>query len=281
MTASSPSFKRFAQMSLALFAALCVSCSSGDSSNQRQQLIVTGASTIAPLIGEIGKRFESLHPGVRIDVQSGGSARGIADARRGLADIGMVSRELNDDEQDLFAVTIARDGVCVIVHRDNPVTALTDEQIVGIYTGTIDNWQAIGGTDASITVVNKAEGRSTLELFLNHFQLSNRDIQADIVIGDNEQGIKTVAGSRNAIGYVSIGTAQYDAEHGVAIKLLPLAGVAASMESVVSGDFPLARPLNLVTRAEPEGLVKQFLAFARSAGVQQLVEEQYFVPLPQ
>ena len=55
-----------------------------------------------------------------------------------------------------------------------------------------------------MTVVNKAEGRSTLELFLDYFKLKSPDVQADVVIGDNEQGIKTVAGNPNAIGYVSI-----------------------------------------------------------------------------
>lgn len=57
-------------------------------------LVITGSSTVAPLAAEIAKRFESLHPGTRIDVQTGGSSRGIADARSGVADIGLVSRSL-------------------------------------------------------------------------------------------------------------------------------------------------------------------------------------------
>ena len=60
-----------------------------------QKLVLTGSSTIAPLALEIGKRFEKLNPGVRVDVQSGGSTRGVNDARAGLADIGMASRTLN------------------------------------------------------------------------------------------------------------------------------------------------------------------------------------------
>lgn len=245
----------------------------------RNQLVLTGSSTVAPLASEIGKRFETLHPGVRIDVQTGGSSRGLADARRQLADVGMVSRDLKPEEEDLLAFTIARDGICVIVHRDNLVASLTNEQIVAIYTGRIDNWKDVGAADAEITVVNKAEGRSTLELFLSHFKLANAEIQADVVIGDNEQGIKTVAGNPNAIGYVSIGTAEYDATHGVAIKLLPLGDAAASIENVRNGTFPLSRPLNLVTRSEPEGLAKEFIEFARSPAVHDVVKEQYFVPL--
>ncbi|MFQ5744400.1 MAG: substrate-binding domain-containing protein, partial [Acidobacteriota bacterium] len=73
------------------------------------KLVLTGSSTVAPLASEIGKRFETLHPQTRIDVQMGGSSRGIADARQGLADIGLVSRALHADESDLHAFTIARD----------------------------------------------------------------------------------------------------------------------------------------------------------------------------
>ena len=243
------------------------------------KLVITGASTLAPLISEIGKRFESLYPTVRIDVQSGGSSRGVADARQGLADIGMVSRAMKEDERDLSAFPVARDGVCPILHQENPVQALTDEQVVEIYTGKITNWKAVGGTDAPITVVNKAEGRSTLEVFLHYFKLKNVDVKAQVVIGDNEQGVKTVAGNRNAIGYVSIGTAEYDATHGVPIKLLPIGGVAASTESVRKGTFPLSRPLHLVTRTTPSGLAKAFIDYAQSKAVHDLIKQQYFVPL--
>ena len=244
-----------------------------------QKLVLTGSSTVAPLAAEIGKRFEAQNPGVRVDVQSGGSSRGIAEARSGLADIGLVSRALKPDEQDLQSFTIALDGVGLIVHRDNPVQTLSDAQIVAIYTGRLTNWREVGGVDRPITVVNKAEGRSTLELFLHHFQLKNSDIKAHVVIGENQQGIKTVAGNPGAIGYVSIGSAEYEAGQGAPIKLLPMAGVAASVENVRNGSFPLSRPLNLVTRTEPEGLARRFIDFARSKAVHDLVEAQYFVPL--
>jgi phosphate transport system substrate-binding protein len=243
------------------------------------KLTLTGSSTIAPLAAEIGTRFEELNPGVRVDVQSGGSSRGVADARSGLADIGMASRAANSDETDLKFFAIARDGVGVIVHRSNPVRSLTDEQIVAIYAGKIVDWSAVGGKAGRITVVNKAEGRSTLELFLSYFKLKNSEIRAQVVIGDNQQGIKTVAGNPGAIGYVSIGSAEYEAGHGAAIKLLPMNGVAASVENVRNGSFPLARPLNLVVKAEPTGLAKSFVDFARSNAVHDLVEAQFFVPV--
>ncbi|QEG39608.1 phosphate ABC transporter substrate-binding protein [Roseimaritima ulvae] len=265
-----------------LLVLLLAGCGS-QTSSESTTVVLTGSSTVAPLMSEIGKRFEQTHPGVRVDVQSGGSSRGVADVRRGLADIGMVSRALKADEQELHAVTIARDGIGMIVHRDNPVAVLTDAQIVDIFTGQVQNWNEVGGNDAPITVVNKAEGRSTLELFLQHFELDNQAVQADVVIGDNEQGVKTVAGNPHAIGYVSIGTAEYDAAAGVPIRLLPLGGVEASIANVQNGSFPLSRPLNLVFREQdaplPQGLAGALVEFARSPAMHATIKEQYFVPL--
>ncbi len=241
------------------------------------RLILTGSSTMAPLASEIAKRYEKQHPGVRIDVQTGGSSRGINDARMGLADIGMVSRALNNSEQDLSHFLIAMDGIGIIVHKSNSVTGLSDQQIIAIFTGKISNWQAIGGPDLPITVVNKAEGRSTLELFLHHFALNNSQIKAQVVIGDNQQGIKTVSGNPGAIGYVSIGAAEYEEQRGTPIKLLSMAGQPATATAVASGRWPLSRQLNLVVKGQPTGLARELIRFAQSAAVRDLIEAQFFV----
>ncbi|MEM7352956.1 MAG: phosphate ABC transporter substrate-binding protein [Acidobacteriota bacterium] len=252
-------------------------------SAQAGRLVITGSSTVAPLVAEIGKRFEA-DSGVRVDVQTGGSSRGLADARQGLANIGMASRALKPGEEDLAGFAIAHDGICLIVHASNPIAELSKEQVVDAFTGKIADWAALGsdplGSELGpISVVNKAEGRSTLELFLAHFDLDNRDIRASVVIGDNEQGIKTVAGNPGAIGYVSIGAAEHARDRGVPIKLLPLAGVEANTANLANGRFPLARPLTLVTHGEPDDLARRFIDFARSQQVHDLVRELSFVPV--
>ncbi len=249
------------------------------SATRRERLVITGSSTVAPLMSEIAKRFEATHPGSRVDVQTGGSSRGIADVRSGLADLGMASRSLAEDEADLHAFTIARDGVCLFVHRDNPVTELDDEQVVAVYTGRIRNWRELGGDDAAITVVHKAAGRATQKVFLDYFGLADTDVRPDVIVGDNQQGVKTVAADPNAVAYVSIGTAEHDASRGVPIKLLSTSGVAATSAHLADGSFPIARPLNLVTLEEPTGRLRELIDYARSPEVHDLVQELYFVPV--
>ena len=269
-------------LTLSLFAGLTLSaCSSHNSTKlQIEKLTLTGSSTVAPLASEIAKKFEAQHSGIRIDVQTGGSARGFADTTQGLTNIGMVSRALKDTEAEKFqSFAIAQDGIGIIVESSNPIKSLSDQQIVDIYTGKITNWQQVGGEDAPITVVNKAEGRSTLELFLKYFQLENSQVEADVIIGDNQQGIKTVVGNKYSIGYVSIGAAERDIDAGVPLKLLPVGGVEANTNTVQDGSFPLSRPLNLITTDTPSGLSKKFIDFAQSEEVHDLVEAQNFVPI--
>ncbi|MEQ8764874.1 MAG: phosphate ABC transporter substrate-binding protein [Planctomycetota bacterium] len=262
---------------LVLLASTFFACESRE--DGQTTIVLTGSSTVAPLMTEIGRRYEEQHPGVRVDVQAGGSSRGVADARSGLAQIGMASRELTADEQDLVAYPIASDGVTVILHRDNPVKALTQEQLLEIYLGRARNWKAFGGPDSEITVVTKAEGRSTRELFLDYLGIESPEIHADVIIGHNEQGIQTVAGNPAAIGFVSIGTAAVDVERGVAIRLLPLDGIPATLEAVSSGTFPISRPLNLVVPRGRHGDFEDLIRFARSEQVHDLVRAQAFVPI--
>lgn len=242
-------------------------------------ITLTGSSTIAPLIAEIGKRFEKTHPGIKVDVQTGGSSRGIKDSREGTADLGMVSRGANPGEQDLKFYPLAKDGVSIILHKNNPIKALTTEQIVNIYRGMIKNWQMLGGKNAPITVVNKAEGRSTLELFMHFFKIKNSEIKASVVIGDNAQGIKTVAGNPNAIGYVSIGSAEAAIMEKTQIKLLAMNGIEASTTNVKNGTFPVSRPLNIVSVREPVGVLREFIDFSTSNKVNDLIAEQFFVTI--
>lgn len=258
-----------------LAVAACGGCSRG-SGTAGDTLVITGSSTIAPLVAEIARRYERAHPGVRIDVQSGGSSRGIRDVRSGLADLAMVSRAPVGAERALHAYPIARDGVAIILNAGNPVAALDEDEVSAIYRGRIASWAEVGGPEAPIVVVHKAEGRATRAVFLEHFGLDGRDVEADVIVGENEQAVKTVAGTANAIGYVSIGTAAVDLEHGVPIKLLGVGGVAPTLENVRAGAYPIVRPLVLLTREPARGLARELIDYARSPAAAPVFEAQSF-----
>lgn len=273
--------KRMVFILTLVLAVVGVTFSGQTSSIENSRLITTGSSTVAPLIAELARIFEQHRPGTRIDVETGGSSRGIADVRSGVVDFGMASRALKPEEKEegLRSITVAMDGIAIVLHKKNPVSALTHDQIRDIYLGRINRWATVGGRDAPITVINKAQGRSTLELFLEHFSLRAEEVKASSIIGDNQQGLKLLSSNTDAIGYVSIGAAEYELEQGRPLKLLPMGGIEATTLNVRNGSYPLVRPLNLIVRGALPALAKEFIGFLRSESAANIIEEFYFVPV--
>ncbi len=263
---------------------LCIACSTEVDPVRGaapSRIVVAGSSTIQPVMDIVAQKFEAAHAGAHVDVQGGGSSVGITAPRTGLAQIGMVSRALKPDEQDLTHYLIAHDGIAIIAHQSNPIRGLTKDEVVKVYTGGVANWQDLGGTgrDAPITVINKEEGRSTLELFEKHFDLKDKFVKNAVIIGPNGQAIATVAGNPDSIAYVSIGTAEVAVKQGTPIKILTLDGVDATTENVRNRTYPLMRALNLTTKGPATGAVKEVIDYVLSPDGQAVVVDQGFVPL--
>jgi phosphate transport system substrate-binding protein len=242
------------------------------------KLLISGSSTMAPMMLAVGKRFSVLHPGVEIEVLTVGSGRGIDAVSKGTADIGMASRLLTDREGPLNSFAIARDGICLVVHKNNPVQSLTNKQVSDMYTGRINNWSGVGGRKASIVVVNPSEGMGAVELFTHYFHIRYADIRARIAVDDNLGRIRAIRENQDAIAYMSVGTAQNQADSGAPIRLLPVDGVAATTKNIRTGNFPISRPLLLVTKDLPAGLAKAFINFSMSSKVADLVLQHDFIP---
>jgi phosphate transport system substrate-binding protein len=243
-----------------------------------ERFLLTGSSTIAPILQLVAEDLHAADPTLLIDVETGGSSRGIQDARAGQCDAGMASRDLQPGESASLAPRlIAYDGVAMIVNAANPVAALTGQQVVDVYKGSLRDWSELGG-EGEIHVVNKAEGRATLTVFLEHFRLKNSEIRADAVIGDNAQGVRMVAGNPRAIAYVSIGEALSAVERGESIRLVALDGVAPTMTSVADGSYPLRRNLYLLFRGEPDATGRKILAHLASDRGREILTGLGFTP---
>jgi len=115
-------------------------------------------------------------------------------------------------------------------------------------------------------------------MFARHLKLADDGLRASAEAGENEAGIRAVAENPDAIVYISVGEAERAVRRGTPIKPLPLQQVASTIRNVRSNYYPLSRPLTLVTRGVPSGAAKQFLDFAMSSQVTDLIREYSFVP---
>lgn len=233
---------------------------------------------MAPMIADMAKDFQKLQPGVNIEIEGGGSGRGLSDAEQGKVDIGMVSRVIPGEARELVPFLIARDGIGISVHGDNPVMALSQKQVADIYTRKITNWREVGGADVPTYVIAASPNAGSTELFLSHFRVKYADVRADILAEPNAERFAALAKNAGAIMYSSLGEGERRAAAGEKVRMLPIDGIVASSGNLAAGRYPLARPLALVTKGLPSGAAKAFIDYARSPAATGLIERYEFVP---
>ena len=96
---------------------------------------------------KLKEAYEAINPDADIAVTQSDSSIGMSDAINGISDIGMASRAVKDSElaEGLTAVTIATDGIAVIVNNNNPVADMTVDEVQAIYTGSTTTWEGLVG----------------------------------------------------------------------------------------------------------------------------------------
>lgn len=113
------------------------------SSDLKGKVVLAGSTSVAPVMEVLAEKYMELNKNVVVEIQQSGSSAGMTSAIEGACDIGMASRVVKPSELEkgLTALTIATDGIAVIVNMDNHlVNNLTTEQIRGIYLGDITKW---------------------------------------------------------------------------------------------------------------------------------------------
>ena len=112
-----------------------------ESKNLKGKIVIAGSSSVSPVMEKLKEGYLQKNPGVEIEIQTNDSSSGMLAAKEGTCDIGMASRDLKSSEKDVLnSLTIARDGIAVIVNSKNPQDNLNKETLRQIYTGLIRNW---------------------------------------------------------------------------------------------------------------------------------------------
>ena len=240
-------------------------------------LSIAGSTTVQPLAEIMSEAFMFYQPGVKIDVAGGGSSVGVKSAGTGAADIGMASRVVKDTELQEYAGmqvhTIALDGIAVVVNPNIEMNALTKDQVRDVFAGTITNWNEVGGPDAAIAVIAREEGSGTRAAFEELVMGEGNPIVAGVLLPSNGAVRTAVAETADAIGFVSLGYLDDT------IKALAIDGVAPTAETAASGEYPVVRPLNMMTMGDGSDLAQAFIAYILSPNGQRIVAGEGYIPV--
>ena len=205
------------------------------------------SESAVPIAKRLTEAFAAQHPGMAWQVKDVGSAATFALLAGGEADVGFLSRELTvEDERAVQALGLGYTGQVIVVHSSNPVTALSKEQLRGIFSGAITDWREVGGAPGPILAFLRAETSPTRTALDPLLRAPGTAYRSDAIVStDAEALVNAVSATPRAIGIVS-------ALHLVGVPNAPrpitVDGVAPTKVTVASGTYPYRRPITLVVR---------------------------------
>ena len=116
-----------------------------ESNGSEGKVVVAGSSSVTPVMEKLKEAYTEVNTNVTVEINTSDSSTGVSSVLEGTCDLGMASRELKDSEKEAGAaeVTIAKDGIAVIVNNNNPIDDLSKETVKNIYVGDILTWSEI------------------------------------------------------------------------------------------------------------------------------------------
>ena len=269
---------------------------SASSSGGKTTLQVQGSDTMVNLSQAWAEAYRSANPDVSVEVGGGGSGVGIAALINGTIEIANSSRDMKKDEKtkaqsqsgkEAKEITVGYDCLAIFVHKDNPLTEISLEQLSAIYAegGNITKWSDLGINipgcqSAEIIRVSRQSSSGTYEFFREHvlnkkdFKLGSRDMNG------SKEVVDLVMHTPCAIGYSGMGYATAE------VKMLKVSAkpgapaVAPSVATAQDKTYPISRPLFNYTLGEPQGAAKSYLQWVLSDAGQKIVQETGYVPVP-
>jgi phosphate transport system substrate-binding protein len=252
---------------------LLVISMAGGCQRSKAGITVAGSTSVEPFAELLAEEYMMHHPHSHIYVQGGGSTAGIEAVRSHAAHIGMSSRSLMGTEKSLYAVTIAKDAIAIIVNPKNPVEGLSLVRVRDVFSGKIRNWKELGGHDHPIILVTREEGSGTREAF-QKLVMGEEEISLEALVQDSNGAIRqVVAGDPNAVGYISLGLVNEK------VRALKISGAEPSVKNIESARYHLVRPFLFVFNGEPTGEAKAFLNFVMSPEAQRLLSKEGLVSI--
>lgn len=186
---------------------------------------------------------------------------------------------------ELEVTKVVNEGFAFFVNKNNPVSAVSLEDIVKIYTGEITNWQDLGGNDAEIIAYQRPENSGS-QTGLYNLVLKGKEVKiptpkesVELSMAGIVDYVASYDNAINAIGYgfyYYVNTMYYNDN----LKYLAIDGVAPTYETIQNETYPLLSAYYIVTRKGDENpnvaLLKKAMLSHRG---QYVASEAGYVPV--
>ena len=249
-----------------------------------ETIVIKGSYTLgAKMVPQLAEEFKAKMTAqgieVSFEIAAEGSSTGVASVIDGTAEIGMSSRDIQEKEfakakargVNMKKLTMAKDGIAIIVNENNPLESISLEEIELIFTGDVVNWAGVSNEPGPISAYTRNTSSGTYAFF-RQLGMQSRDYGIDTQkMAGSEQITTEVANNPNGIGYVGLA---YLGTPGV--KVLPVDGLLPE-----DPNYPLARPLYFLINSEAKlsPLANDFIGFSMSPEGQDIVKRVDFLSI--
>lgn len=249
-------------------------------SPEKSVVNVSGSASVIPLFQLLKDQFESSNSDIELRLLPYAHSRaGMEGVFIGDYDLGLISRELHEDEKThgLRYIHLAEDLLVFATGSGIKIKNLTEKQIRDIYAGKISNWKQVGGPDEKIVVLDRPEHVSP-KIALRKLLFGNRlKIKKDAIILEKPEDMETALLTiPNSIGYTSLGNSLIK---GYNFNMIKINNVDPTILNLKNRIYPYSRPFGIVLKPNPERKVMKFVEFLFSNEGKAILERNAFLPI--
>jgi phosphate transport system substrate-binding protein len=254
-----------------------------------------GSDTLVNVAQAWAEAYPEVNPDVAVAVSGGGSGTGIAAMINGTVDIANASRKMKDKELKLAEKNgqhpvehiVGYDALAVFIHKDNPASTMSIEQLAGIYgrDPKYRKWSDMGitvpGCDSSeIVVVSRQNNSGTYAYFKKTILgKGGKYRQGTLDMHGSKDVVDLVEKTPCAIGYSGLA---YATDHVQMVCVAEETGgdcVKPSVATASDRSYPIARPLFMYTNGEPKGDIKAYMDWIKSDAGQCILLKKGYAPV--
>jgi phosphate transport system substrate-binding protein len=228
-----------------------------------RRLNIGGSTSVQPLAEKLAAAYHRAFPRIPAPKVGGGQSDvGISGAAEGRFDIGDSSRDPlpTGEPEHLVFTKIARDGVCIITNKNNPIGNLSEQSVLEIFTGAVRDWSQVPGAKISgpIDLFDRDGASGTQDAFQHIFLGENVRI-SPTASAKTSNGLEqnAVSADKQGIGFVSF-------RFTGSVNAVKYNGVACNLQNARSGQYLGVRNFWMVTKGKPKGEARKFLAWVIS-----------------
>jgi len=247
-----------------------------------EKIVLDGSTGMLPLAKALATAYQQQSSDPQVETGKGlGTGARLQALAEGKIQIALASHGITPEDirkGNLKVIEVAKGAIVFAVNASVPITNITEPQVCDIYSGKIQGWQLLGGSDSPIAVLTRPPTEVDPEVIRAKVGCFKelKEVETAKVMARGGDMAKGLAETPHAIGMTSMTVVE---QSGGKVKALTLNGVGPTSENVKSGRYFLTRDFLFVIKGEPTPPIKKFLDFVLSPDGDRVILANGAVPL--